>query len=50
MDVQMPLLDGIQAMKILKASPETAGILIVALTSYAMHGDRERFLAPAGSA
>jgi two-component system cell cycle response regulator DivK len=45
MDIQMPLLDGIQAMKILKASPETAAILIVALTSYAMRGDRERFLA-----
>lgn len=45
MDIQMPLVDGIQAMKILKAAPETAAILIVALTSYAMQGDRERFLA-----
>ncbi len=45
MDIQMPRLDGVQAMKILKASPETAAIPIVALTSYAMQGDRERFLA-----
>lgn len=45
MDIQMPLLDGIQVMKLLKSAPETAAILIVALTSYAMHGDRERFLA-----
>jgi two-component system, cell cycle response regulator DivK len=45
LDIQMPLLDGIQVMKILKAAPETAAILIIALTSYAMHGDHERFLA-----
>lgn len=45
MDIQMPLVDGVQAMKILKAEPVTAAILIVALTSYAMRGDRERFLA-----
>lgn len=45
MDIQMPRLDGMQAMKILKAAPETAAIPIVALTSYAMRGDRERFLA-----
>jgi len=45
MDIQMPLLDGIQVMRILKSSPETATILIIALTSYAMRGDRERFLA-----
>lgn len=44
MDIQMPLLDGVQAMKILKSEPGTAAILIVALTSYAMRGDRERFL------
>lgn len=45
MDIQMPRVDGIQAMKILKAAPDTAAILIVALTSYAMRGDRDRFLA-----
>lgn len=45
MDIQMPLVDGVQAMKVLKAAPETAAIPIVALTSYAMRGDRERFIA-----
>lgn len=45
MDIQMPLLDGIQVMKILKSSPATSAIPIIALTSYAMQGDRERFLA-----
>ncbi len=45
MDIQIPLLDGVRAMKILKSSPATAAIPILALTSYAMQGDRDRFLA-----
>lgn len=44
MDVQMPVMDGITAMNILKSEKSTAGILIIALTSYAMKGDKERFL------
>lgn len=44
MDIQMPRVDGIQAMRDLRSSPETAAIPIIALTSYAMQGDRERFL------
>jgi two-component system cell cycle response regulator DivK len=44
MDVQMPVLDGFQALERLKAEPATRGIPVVALTSHAMKGDRERFL------
>lgn len=42
MDVQMPILDGLEATRILKADAETSEIPIVALTSYAMVGDEER--------
>jgi len=45
MDVQMPVMDGITAAKLLKADPATRNIKMVALTSFAMAGDRERFLA-----
>ena len=42
MDIQMPVMDGIQAAKILKADQETKGIPIIALTAYAMKGDEEK--------
>ena len=45
MDIQLPDLDGVQALERLRADERTAGIPIVALTAQAMHGDRERFLA-----
>ncbi|MDO8281818.1 MAG: response regulator [Thermodesulfovibrionia bacterium] len=45
MDIQMPVMDGIEAAKILKSEAETAGIPVIAVTSYAMKGDREKFLA-----
>lgn len=44
MDVQMPVMDGVAATRILKEDPDTKGIPIIALTSYAMKGDRDRFL------
>ncbi|HWR98786.1 MAG TPA: response regulator [Candidatus Methanoperedens sp.] len=44
MDVQMPALDGVEALKRLKDDPATRNIPVVALTSYAMKGDREKFL------
>lgn len=44
MDIQMPVMDGIEAMKKLKSAPETSIIPVIALTSYAMRGDQERFL------
>lgn len=42
MDVSIPLLDGWQATRILKAEKETAGIPILALTAHALPGDREK--------
>ncbi|MEW4322726.1 response regulator [Chromobacterium vaccinii] len=45
MDVQMPEMDGIAAVAILKDDPRTRAIPVVALTAYVMKGDRERMLA-----
>ena len=45
MDIRMPDMDGIEAVRLLKDDARTAAIPVVALTSFAMKGDRERFLA-----
>lgn len=45
MDIQLPGMDGIEATRILKADAMTGDIPVLALTSYAMKGDEERFLA-----
>jgi CheY-like chemotaxis protein len=44
MDIEMPIMDGITATKIIKRNPAYAKIPIVVLTAYAMKGDREKFL------
>jgi CheY-like chemotaxis protein len=44
MDIQMPGMDGMTAAGILKSDPATSGLKIIALTSFAMQGDREKFL------
>jgi two-component system, cell cycle response regulator DivK len=44
MDVQLPGIDGIQALAQLRGDPRTASIPVLALTAQAMQGDRERFL------
>ena len=44
MDVQLPEMDGLEATQILKADATTSNIPVLALTSYAMKGDKERIL------
>lgn len=44
MDIQMPVMDGVTAMKTLKSSPETSATRIIAVTSFAMKGDKEKAL------
>ena len=43
-DIQMPVLDGLAAMKLMRLDPTLVNIPIVALTALAMAGDREKCL------
>jgi CheY-like chemotaxis protein len=44
MDLQLPGIDGMEALRRLRESPLTAGIPVVAVTAQAMKHDRERAL------
>ena len=44
MDMSLPLLDGWEATRRIKADAETASVPVVALTAHAMSGDRGRAL------
>jgi two-component system, cell cycle response regulator DivK len=45
MDLSLPVMDGWEATRRLKAAPETSHIPVLALSAHAMAGDRERALA-----
>ena len=45
MDIQLPDIDGVEALDRLRADDRFASVPVLALTAQAMDGDRERFLA-----
>ena len=45
MDIQLPDIDGVEALSRLRANERTASIPVLAVTAQAMQGDQERFLA-----
>lgn len=45
LDVQMPEVDGLEALRRLRANPLTQHLPVAALTAHVMKGDRERLLA-----
>lgn len=44
MDIQMPVMDGFEAVAVLKADPGTKSIPLIAITALAMQGDRRKCL------
>jgi two-component system, cell cycle response regulator DivK len=44
MDMSLPIVDGWEATRRLKAEPQTRGIPVIGLTAHAMAGDREKVI------
>lgn len=45
LDIQLPDMNGMEVLRMIRASAVAGSISIIAMTSYAMAGDRERLLA-----
>lgn len=45
LDLSMPVMDGWQALRRIKADPNFCNIPVVAISAHAIHGDKERALA-----
>jgi two-component system cell cycle response regulator DivK len=45
MDIQLPIMDGYESTRRIKANPELRAIPIVVVTSYALSGDEQKALA-----
>jgi CheY-like chemotaxis protein len=45
LDIQMPIMNGFTALNVLRETTETKNIKVIAMTSFAMTGDREKILA-----
>lgn len=44
MDIQMPVMDGLACLKLLREDADIGHVKIIALTSFAMKGDREKLM------
>lgn len=44
MDIQLPIMDGYEATRRIRANPELKGLPIIAVTSYALTGDEAKAL------
>ncbi len=44
LDMQLPKMDGLEVLQIVKEDPSTANIPIVALTAHSMAGDEDKFM------
>jgi CheY-like chemotaxis protein len=42
MDMSLPVMDGYEATRLIKADPEFSDIIIIGLSAHAMSGDREK--------
>jgi two-component system cell cycle response regulator DivK len=42
MDIQLPKISGLDAMRVLRQAPETADTPIIAITSFALSGDHQK--------
>ncbi|MFA5352610.1 MAG: response regulator [Thermodesulfovibrionales bacterium] len=47
-DIRMPVMDGIEATRIMKSEEPTKSVPVIIITSSAMKGDRERLMAESG--